>query len=98
MSVATPESGVEPTQTRDEVFRLLVEAVSDYAIYVLDPAGQIWTWNVGAQRIKQYSANEIIGRNFSLFYTDEDKAAGRPDRRSGHATTESPGAPSDCPR
>jgi PAS domain S-box-containing protein len=85
MSVATPESGVEPNQTSEEVFRLLVDAVSDYAIYVLDAAGHIRTWNAGAERIKQYSADEIIGRHVSVFYTDEDIAAGRPERVLGTA-------------
>jgi PAS domain S-box-containing protein len=94
MSVATPESRVGPSQTREEVFRLLVDAVSDYAIFVLDVTGRIRTWNAGAERIKQYSADEIIGRHFSVFYTDDDKAVGRPDtildtaRRDGRAQDE----------
>ena len=59
-------------------FRLLVEGVSDYAIYMLDPEGIITNWNVGAERIKGYSAGDIIGQHFSIFYTPEDRAAGLP--------------------
>jgi PAS domain S-box-containing protein len=61
-------------------FRLLVEGVVDYAIYMLDPAGILTNWNAGAQRIKGYQANEIIGQHFSIFYTPEDRAAGKPER------------------
>jgi PAS domain S-box-containing protein len=62
----------------EEQFRLLVQGVSDYAIYLLDLDGNITNWNLGAQRIKGYFANEIIGQHFSRFYTDEDRAAGLP--------------------
>jgi len=62
----------------EEQFRLLVQGVSDYAIYLLDSEGNITSWNLGAQRIKGYFANEIIGQHFSRFYTDEDRAAGLP--------------------
>jgi PAS domain S-box-containing protein len=62
----------------DEAFSLLVDAVQDYAIFLLSPEGQVLTWNLGAQRIKGYRADEIIGRHFSTFYTDEERAAGRP--------------------
>jgi PAS domain S-box-containing protein len=55
-----------------EPFRLLVQAVSDYAIFILDNEGHIVTWNLGAQKIKGYSADEIIGKHFSIFYTEED--------------------------
>ena len=54
---------------------VLIEAVTDYAIYMLDAYGNVRTWNTGAERIKGYSADEIIGKNFSVFYTDEDKHA-----------------------
>jgi PAS domain S-box-containing protein len=54
---------------------VLIEAVTDYAIYMLDANGNVRTWNTGAERIKGYSAGEIIGKNFSVFYTDEDKHA-----------------------
>jgi PAS domain S-box-containing protein len=56
----------------------LVEAVQDYAIFRLDPSGNVKTWNAGAQRIKQYAAAEIIGRHFSTFYPEEDKRNGKP--------------------
>lgn len=62
----------------DEAFSLLVDAVQDYAIFLLSPEGEILTWNLGAQRIKGYRATEIIGRHFSAFYTDDERAAGRP--------------------
>src|SRR5258707_1022447 len=61
-------------------FRLLVEGVIDYAIYMLDPNGIITNWNAGARRIKGYEAGEIIGQHFSRFYSPADQAAGRPAR------------------
>src|SRR4051812_34797652 len=61
-------------------FRLMVQHVVDYAIFMLDPTGRIVTWNAGAERIKGYRAGEIIGRHFSTFYPPEDVAAGKPDR------------------
>ena len=61
-------------------YRILVEAVTDYAIYMLDPAGVVTSWNAGAQRIKGYTPQEIIGHHFSRFYTEEDRAAGLPGR------------------
>jgi PAS domain S-box-containing protein len=64
----------------DGRYRLLVEAVTDYAIYMLDDEGIVTSWNPGAQRFKGYEASEIIGEHFSRFYTDEDKAAGLPAR------------------
>src|SRR5262249_23691520 len=54
------------------------EAVQDYAIFMLDPTGHVRTWNRGAWRIKQYSAEEIIGKHFSIFYPEEDKRNGKP--------------------
>jgi len=60
-------------------FRLLVEAVEDYAIFMLDPRGYVRTWNIGAQRIKQYDASEIIGKHFSCFYPEEDVRRGKPE-------------------
>ncbi len=59
-------------------FRLLVEAATDYAIFMLDPGGIIVSWNPGAERIKGYTADEIIGQHFSRFYTDEDRERGLP--------------------
>jgi PAS domain S-box-containing protein len=63
-----------------EQFRVLVKGVKDYAIFMLDPNGDITTWNEGAERIKGYKASEIIGQHFSRFYTSEDLATGKPSR------------------
>src|SRR5829696_607249 len=63
----------------EERFRLLVEGVKDYAIFMLDADGYITTWNLGAERIKGYEAEEIIGEHFSIFYTDEDVERGHPE-------------------
>jgi PAS domain S-box-containing protein len=63
-----------------ERIRLLVEGVSDYAIYMLDPDGYVSSWNLGAQRFKGYLPHQIIGEHFSVFYTDEDRASGLPAR------------------
>jgi PAS domain S-box-containing protein len=62
----------------EERFRLLVEGVTDYAIFMLDPNGLVTSWNAGARRIKGYTADEIIGRHFSQFYTEEDRWNGKP--------------------
>ena len=62
----------------NERFRLFVEGVSDYAIYLLDPAGRIASWNTGAQSIKGYSKDEVIGQHFSLFFTAEDIERDKP--------------------
>jgi PAS domain S-box-containing protein len=73
-------------ETRDallldhERYRLLVDAITDYAIYMLDPTGHIASWNSGAQRFKGYNASEILGQHFSRFYTDEDRLARVPER------------------
>ena len=64
----------------EERFRLLVESVTDYAIYMLDPIGTITSWNMGAQRFKGYRAEEILGQNFACFYSQEDRIAGLPSR------------------
>jgi PAS domain S-box-containing protein len=61
-------------------FRLLVNGVTDYALYMLDPTGVVTNWNAGGQRIKGYRPEEIIGQHFSRFYTNADQAAGRPAR------------------
>jgi PAS domain S-box-containing protein len=60
------------------LFRLLVDRVFDYAIFLLTPEGRVASWNAGAERLKQYSAHEIIGQSFAAFYRPEDRAAGRP--------------------
>ena len=62
----------------EQRFRLLVQRVTDYAIYMLDPQGHVSSWNAGAERFKGYAEHEIIGEHFSRFYTDEDRAAGIP--------------------
>jgi PAS domain S-box-containing protein len=72
----------------EQQFRLLVESVEEYAIYMLDSIGNVVTWNSGAQRIKGYSAREIIGKNFACFYTPEDVAAGKPQRNLEEARKE----------
>jgi PAS domain S-box-containing protein len=59
-------------------FRLLVEGVADYALYMLDPTGVITSWNIGGERIKGYTPQEIIGQHFSRFYTEADRASGKP--------------------
>jgi len=70
----------EALRRSQEQFRLLVQGVTDYAIYMLDPAGHVANWNLGAERIKGYRPEEIIGKHFSTFYTDDDRAAGMPQR------------------
>ena len=61
-------------------FRLLVEGVTDYALYMLDPSGVVTSWNIGGQRIKGYTPDEILGQHFSRFYTEADRANGKPKR------------------
>jgi PAS domain S-box-containing protein len=70
----------EASQSDEGRYRMLVEAVTDYAIYMLDPQGIVSSWNSGARRFKGYESSEIIGKHFSNFYTDEDKATGLPKR------------------
>src|SRR5205809_5833916 len=62
-----------------EQFHILVDSVEEYAIYLLDASGNVVTWNTGAEKIKGYKADEIIGKNFACFYTAEDVAAGKPE-------------------
>jgi PAS domain S-box-containing protein len=69
-----------------EQFHILVDSVEEYAIYLLDPNGTVVTWNTGAQKIKGYRPEEIIGKNFACFYTAEDVAAGKPQRNLREAT------------
>jgi len=68
----------EALQQSEERFRLLVDGAKDYAIFMLDPDGRVASWNPGAERIKGYRAEEIIGHHFSQFYTQEDQESGRP--------------------
>jgi PAS domain S-box-containing protein len=71
----------------EQRFRLLVQGVTDYAIFMLSPEGEITNWNVGAQRIKGYTQDEIVGSHFSRFYTDEDRASALPARALQTAAT-----------
>jgi PAS domain S-box-containing protein len=70
----------EERRRGEQVHRLMVDRVKDYAIFMLDTGGHVMTWNAGAERIKGYRAHEIVGRHFSTFYPEEDKAAGKPAR------------------
>src|SRR5213595_3053854 len=69
-----------------EQFHILVDSVEEYAIYMLDASGNIMTWNTGAQKIKGYTAEEIVGKNFACFYTADDVAAGKPQRNLREAS------------
>jgi PAS domain S-box-containing protein len=64
----------------EDRFRVFVEAVKDYAIYTLDPEGRVTSWNQGAERIKGYTASEMIGQHFSVFFTDEDRRQHKPEQ------------------
>jgi len=64
----------------DEPFHLLVDAVTEYAIFMLDTVGAVMTWNEGARRIKGYDEAEIVGRHYSLFFINDDVSAGKPQR------------------
>ncbi len=75
-----PELATGKQALHAEAYRLLVQAVSDYAIFMLDPEGNIMSWNQGAEHIKGYMANEVIGRHFSIFYPEEDIEAKKPQR------------------
>ncbi|BCX68345.1 MULTISPECIES: hybrid sensor histidine kinase/response regulator [Pseudomonas] len=78
----------ETLKQSEQQFRLLVQSVTDYAIYMLGPDGRVTNWNPGAQRIKGYLPEEVIGQHFSMFYTPEDRAAGEPFRTLDIATRE----------
>jgi hypothetical protein len=86
----------EQLKSSEEQFRLLIERVEEYAIYLLDPTGRVMSWNHGAQKIKQYKTDEILGKHFSCFYTAEDVAAGKPQHnleiatRQGHLRDQGP--------
>nr|WP_241093452.1 PAS domain-containing sensor histidine kinase [Xanthomonas sp.] len=77
-----------PLADESRQFKLLVQSVSDYAIYMLDPVGHIRSWNAGGERIKGYRADEVIGTHFSRFYTPEDAARGEPARSLATARAE----------
>ncbi|HET7360257.1 MAG TPA: PAS domain S-box protein, partial [Rhodanobacteraceae bacterium] len=84
----------EILQRNQEQFQILVQGVLDYAIYMLDSTGHVSSWNTGAERIKGYGVEEIIGQHFSIFYTAEDRATGEPRKnleraeRDGHVEAE----------
>jgi PAS domain S-box-containing protein len=82
----------EPSATgsadSERSFRLLVESITDYAIFMLDPSGIVISWNPGAEKIKGYQAHEIVGRHFGCFYTEEDRKQGAPERALSTAARE----------
>ncbi len=80
------ERAEEELRRSEERLRLLVDGVKDYAIFILDPHGHVTTWNEGAERTQGYSAEEIIGEHFSVFYTQEDIERGRPEEELDVAT------------
>src|SRR5487761_928588 len=82
---ATQTAGIQPDH---ELFRLLVDEVQDYAMFLLSPNGTILTWNRGAQRVKGYEPSEIIGKHFSCLYPEEDVDAGKPQRALDRARAE----------
>jgi PAS domain S-box-containing protein len=94
VAIQPSEPGESSRPTRDvlreseERFRLLVEGVKDYAIFMLDDGGRVSTWNLGARRIKGYEAGEIVGEHFSAFYTREDVERGHPEEVLRRAATD----------
>ncbi len=78
--ITTEKWAAEQLRESEQQFRLLVAGVTDYALIMLDPKGIVTSWNAGAERIKGYTAEQIVGRHFSRFYTDEDRAKGMPQR------------------
>ena len=88
MKPVAKRNAEERLRQSEEMFRLLVESVKDYAIFMLDPGGHILTWNEGAQRIKQYTFEEIRGQHFSVFYPEVDKQARKPERELEEAIRE----------
>ena len=82
---AAAERSLRESEAR---FETVVDAVSDYAIFLLDPEGRVSSWNEGAYRIKGYTADEIIGQHFSRFYTVEDRQNGEPERALATARSE----------
>ncbi len=81
-------TGASFPKADSERYRILVEAITDYAVYLLDPNGNIASWNPGAQRFKGYQASEIIGKNFAVFYTPEERAVGLPQKALATAAKE----------
>ena len=95
MTVRDTPAPRPPAPVVDAQFELLVTTVKDYAIFLLDPAGHVASWNAGAQHIKGYAATEVIGKHISIFYRPEDAAAGRPktllDTAAAHGRVEDEG-------
>src|SRR5829696_8627100 len=87
-AVAELESNQRELRQSEERFRILVEGVSDYAIFMLSPDGRIVSWNEGAERIQGYEASEIIGKHFSIFYAEEDVERGVPEEELRVAAAE----------
>jgi PAS domain S-box-containing protein len=77
-SIAELQKNQQELRHSEEIFRLLVEGVKDYAIFMLDPDGRIVSWNEGAERIQGYDVSEVVGEHFSVFYTEEDLERGLP--------------------
>ena len=94
MLTGSNTTALDASLSQNEQYRLLVDSVTDCAIYMLDPNGVVMSWNPGAQRFKGYESAEIVGKHFSAFYTAEDRARGEPDRtletasRDGHFESE----------
>src|SRR5690348_2785393 len=80
MMISRGQPAHAPALETPDTFRLLVDGIEDFAIYMLDGGGRVATWNRGAQRLKGYSPEEIIGRPFTTFFPPEAVAAGRPAR------------------
>jgi PAS domain S-box-containing protein len=78
----------EALRESEQQFSLLVQGVTDYALFMLSPAGEVTSWNAGAQRIKGYAHDEILGKHFSCFYTEEDRAGALPAQTLATARTE----------
>jgi len=83
-----PNDSSDASPSEDRRYRLMVEAVTDYAIYMLDAGGHVTSWNAGGERFKGYNSKEILGKHFSLFYTAEDRATGLPARALATAASE----------
>ncbi len=84
--VTAEKQAAEALRESERQFSLLVAGVTDYALIMLDPDGTVTSWNAGAERIKGYAADEIIGQHFSQFYTEDDRKGGLPDRSLAIAT------------
>lgn len=76
--ITAPKLAEDTLRKSEERFRLLVDGVKDYAIYMLDPQGQVTSWNTGAERIKGYTSDQIIGQHFSVFFLAEEREQGKP--------------------